>query len=70
MTDPIRLPASKWRRGTGVLWLFKGGSRAKSGGNSGPQGKRAKRFYPGRALSNSLGKHGLSRLANATSRRK
>lgn len=61
--EPIRLPPCKWRAGPGVTWLFKGGKRAGSGGgNSGPQGKRAKRFYPGRALRKALGKHGIARL--------
>lgn len=59
---PIPLPPSKWRKGPGVTWLYKGGNRAKAGGNSGPTGKRANRFYPGRALRRALGKHGLARL--------
>lgn len=60
-TAPEQIPTSKWCRGKGVIWLY---SRRGSsgGGNSGPTGKRAKRFYPMRALRRAMGKHGIAKL--------
>lgn len=61
---PIQLQASKWVRGVHDHWLYQKGG---GGSNTGPTSKRAKRFYPGRALRDKLGKHGLIRQTKKTS---
>jgi len=74
MEQPITIIPKivKWgiRRGTvkilasGALDMrieaYGGGSNRSN--NSGPTGKKATRFYPGRALRKKLGKHGLRKF--------
>lgn len=44
------------------MWIqgYNGGKSASN--NTGPTGKKATRFYPGRALRRKLGKHGLRKF--------
>lgn len=65
----VTLPSnSYWGKRSGVTtpkygMAFPGRRGATRGSeNSGPSGKRAKRFYPLRAVSKGMGKHGLFKL--------
>ena len=74
MESPITVLSKreKWGIRRGTVKILQSGAldmriQGKSGGsnrsnNSGPTGKKATRFYPGRALRKKLGKHGLKKF--------